>query len=84
MFCRKETVVNVCGFLNNSCFSVCGFLDKEWSRDEGREAKNTTNIGSNQGSGLPPVLVKAEVSWSAKRGALSDKDRVLKSMKGYC
>lgn len=35
-------------------------------------------------SGPAPVLVKAEVPWSAKRGALSDKDRVLKSVKGYC
>ncbi|CAH2061299.1 unnamed protein product [Thlaspi arvense] len=51
---------------------------KEWSRDEGREAKNP----SNQVSGPPPKLVKAEVPWSAKRGALSDKDRVLKSVKG--
>lgn len=34
-------------------------------------------------SGPTPVLVKAEVPWSAKRGALSDKDRVLKSVKGY-
>jgi translation initiation factor 4G len=28
------------------------------------------------------VLIKAEVPWSAKRGALSDKDRVVKSVKG--
>ncbi|ESQ46355.1 hypothetical protein EUTSA_v10000058mg [Eutrema salsugineum] len=53
---------------------------KEWSRDEAREAKYPS--GSNQASGPPPVLLKAEVPWSAKRGALSDKDRVLKSVKG--
>jgi translation initiation factor 4G len=35
-------------------------------------------------SGPTPVLIKAEVPWSAKRGALSDKDRVVKSVKGYC
>ncbi|XP_006293720.2 eukaryotic translation initiation factor [Capsella rubella] len=47
---------------------------KEWIRDD---AKNTS-----QGSGPAPVLLKAEVAWSAKRGALSDKDRVLKNVKG--
>uniref|UniRef100_A0A1J3G2H2 Eukaryotic translation initiation factor isoform 4G-2 n=2 Tax=Noccaea caerulescens TaxID=107243 RepID=A0A1J3G2H2_NOCCA len=55
---------------------------KEWSRDEGRESQNTSHGRSNQVSGPPPVLVKAESAWSAKRGALSDKDRVLKSVKG--
>ncbi|KAG7567490.1 Armadillo-type fold [Arabidopsis thaliana x Arabidopsis arenosa] len=50
---------------------------KEWLRDDSREARNTS-----QGSGPTPVLVKAEVPWSAKRGALSDKDRVVKSVKG--
>ncbi|XP_010472401.1 PREDICTED: eukaryotic translation initiation factor-like [Camelina sativa] len=50
---------------------------KEWIRDDSREAKNTS-----QWSGPAPVLVKAEVPWSAKRGALSDKDRVLKNVKG--
>ncbi|KAL0739240.1 hypothetical protein Bca4012_015450 [Brassica carinata] len=33
-------------------------------------------------SGPPPVLVKAEVPWSAKRGTLSEKDKVLKTVKG--
>lgn len=28
------------------------------------------------------TLVKAEVPWSARRGSLSDKDRVLKTVKG--
>ncbi|KAK1553109.1 hypothetical protein Q3G72_029008 [Acer saccharum] len=41
-----------------------------------------TQISSNQGGGPPPALVKAEVPWSAKRGNLSDKDRVLKTIKG--
>ncbi|AEC07523.1 Eukaryotic translation initiation factor isoform 4G-2 [Arabidopsis thaliana] len=50
---------------------------KEWLRDDPREAKSTW-----QGSGPTPVLIKAEVPWSAKRGALSDKDRVVKSVKG--
>ncbi|CAN1223676.1 Eukaryotic translation initiation factor isoform 4G-1 [Linum grandiflorum] len=38
-------------------------------------------ISSNQ-SGGPPALVKAEVPWSVRRGTLSDKDRVLKTVKG--
>lgn len=29
-----------------------------------------------------PALTKAEVPWSARRGTLSDKDRVLKTVKG--
>ncbi|KAK4854052.1 hypothetical protein QYF36_018258 [Acer negundo] len=41
-----------------------------------------TQISSNQGGGPPPALVKAEVPWSAKRGNLSDKDRILKTIKG--
>ncbi|XWS27214.1 hypothetical protein CRYUN_Cryun26dG0095700 [Craigia yunnanensis] len=39
-------------------------------------------ISSNQGGGPTPVLVKAEVPWSARRGNLSEKERVLKSVKG--
>lgn len=39
-------------------------------------------ISSNQGGGSVPALVKAEVPWSARRGTLSDKDRVLKTVKG--
>ncbi|KAF1887593.1 hypothetical protein Lal_00040647 [Lupinus albus] len=40
-------------------------------------------ISSNQGVGGPaPTLVKAEVPWSARKGTLSDKDRVLKTVKG--
>ncbi|PPD79718.1 hypothetical protein GOBAR_DD23349 [Gossypium barbadense] len=37
---------------------------------------------STQGGGSTPALVKAEVPWSAKRGNLSEKDHVLKSVKG--
>lgn len=32
--------------------------------------------------GPAPALVKAEVPWSAKRGNLSEKERVLKTVKG--
>ncbi|XP_052183230.1 eukaryotic translation initiation factor-like [Diospyros lotus] len=40
------------------------------------------NISSNQVVGPAPVLIKAEVPWSAQRGTLSDKERVLKTVKG--
>ncbi|GFP82725.1 eukaryotic translation initiation factor isoform 4g-1 [Phtheirospermum japonicum] len=38
-------------------------------------------ISSNQG-GVPAALIKADVPWSARKGNLSDKDRVLKTVKG--
>ncbi|TKY73135.1 Eukaryotic translation initiation factor isoform 4G-1 [Spatholobus suberectus] len=41
-----------------------------------------TQISSTQGGGPTPTLVKAEVPWSARRGSLSEKDRVLKTVKG--
>ncbi|KAL5547552.1 hypothetical protein UlMin_002783 [Ulmus minor] len=36
----------------------------------------------NDVGGPAPTLVKAEVPWSARRGTLSDNDRVLKTVKG--
>ncbi|GFY80972.1 MIF4G domain-containing protein [Actinidia rufa] len=39
-------------------------------------------ISSNQGAGPAPALIKAEVPWSARRETLSEKDRVLKTVKG--
>ncbi|KAM1550438.1 hypothetical protein PS1_043233 [Malus domestica] len=39
-------------------------------------------ISGNQGAGPAPTLIKAEVPWSARRGTLSEKDRVLKTVKG--
>ncbi|KAJ4873066.1 Eukaryotic translation initiation factor isoform 4G-2 [Raphanus sativus] len=50
---------------------------KERSREDQREPRD-----ARAGSGPPPVLVKAEVPWSAKRGTLSEKDQVLKTVKG--
>ncbi|GLU10278.1 hypothetical protein SLE2022_270970 [Rubroshorea leprosula] len=41
-----------------------------------------TQISSNQGGGPAPTLVKAEVPWSARRGSISDKERVLRTVKG--
>ncbi|KAH6779366.1 MIF4G domain-containing protein / MA3 domain-containing protein [Perilla frutescens var. hirtella] len=37
-------------------------------------------ISNNQG--VAPTLIKAEVPWSARRGTLSEKERVLKTVKG--
>ncbi|GAB2291546.1 Eukaryotic translation initiation factor isoform 4G-1 [Dionaea muscipula] len=39
-------------------------------------------ISSNQAGGPTLALIKADVPWSARRGDLSDKERVLKTVKG--
>ncbi|KAB2079523.1 hypothetical protein ES319_A05G010200v1 [Gossypium barbadense] len=39
-------------------------------------------ISSNQGGGQTPALIKAEIPWSVRRGNLSEKERVLKTVKG--
>ncbi|XP_004291969.1 PREDICTED: eukaryotic translation initiation factor isoform 4G-1-like [Fragaria vesca subsp. vesca] len=39
-------------------------------------------ISGNQVAGPAPVLLKAEVPWSVRRANLSEKDRVLKTVKG--
>ncbi|XP_009597543.1 eukaryotic translation initiation factor isoform X2 [Nicotiana tomentosiformis] len=41
-----------------------------------------TQISPNRAGGPAPTLTKAELPWSARRGNLSDKDRVLKTVKG--
>ncbi|CAN1184884.1 Eukaryotic translation initiation factor isoform 4G-1 [Linum perenne] len=40
------------------------------------------NISATQGAGPASALVKARVPWSVRKGTLSDKDRVLKTVKG--
>ncbi|KAL8149629.1 eukaryotic translation initiation factor-like [Apium graveolens] len=40
------------------------------------------SFSSHQGGGPTPVLVKAEVPWAVQRGTLSEKERVLKTVKG--
>ncbi|WCJ30121.1 Eukaryotic translation initiation factor isoform 4G-1 [Euphorbia peplus] len=56
------------------------------SRPEGnqynRQEQSQYPRASNHSGAPAPALVKAEVPWSAKRGNLSDKDRVLKTVKG--
>ncbi|MCD9639724.1 Eukaryotic translation initiation factor isoform 4G-1 [Datura stramonium] len=41
-----------------------------------------TQISPNRGGGPAPTLIKAELPWSVQRGNLSDKGRVLKTVKG--
>ncbi|CAN8326664.1 unnamed protein product [Cochlearia groenlandica] len=55
--------------------------DKDMPRKD-QLGPRDAHTGSIQGSGPPPALIKAEVPWSAKRGTLSEKDQVLKTVKG--
>lgn len=41
-----------------------------------------SNFLSVKQGGPTPPLIKAEVPWSARRGTLSEKERVLKAVKG--
>ncbi|XP_012463409.1 eukaryotic translation initiation factor isoform X4 [Gossypium raimondii] len=49
---------------------------------EASQFNRRAQISFNQLGGQTPALVKAEVPWSARRGNLSEKDRVLKTVKG--
>ncbi|MBA0667833.1 hypothetical protein Goklo_000857 [Gossypium klotzschianum] len=49
---------------------------------EASQFNRQAQISFNQLGGQTPALVKAEVPWSARRGNLSEKDRVLKTVKG--
>lgn len=59
-------------FSNSSQVNRQDQLNSQFSRAQ---------ISTNHGGGSA-TLVKAEVPWSARRGSLSDKDRVLKTVKG--
>nr|XP_043626110.1 eukaryotic translation initiation factor-like [Erigeron canadensis] len=62
--------------------------DRRGSRDFVRVDRQEPNSQfarqafSYQVSGPPPALIKAKVPWLVQRGTLSDKDRVLKTVKG--
>ncbi|CAJ2649608.1 unnamed protein product [Trifolium pratense] len=60
--------------------------ERSWDNLKDREPGNTIQAirpdKQNQGGGPAPTLVKADQPWSARRGSLSDKDRVLKTVKG--
>ncbi|KAF8033738.1 hypothetical protein BT93_C0103 [Corymbia citriodora subsp. variegata] len=51
-------------------------------QDQLNSQMSRAQISSLQGGGPAPALIKAEVPWSARRGNLSEKDRVLKTIKG--
>ncbi|XP_037486223.1 eukaryotic translation initiation factor [Triticum dicoccoides] len=59
---------------------------KEQYNASGRQQEqfNRQDQSSSQKAqvGPPPALIKADVPWSARRGNLSEKDRVLKTVKG--
>ncbi|PIA45917.1 hypothetical protein AQUCO_01600279v1 [Aquilegia coerulea] len=55
----------------------------QFNRQDLNSQFSRAQISPSQGVGGPaPALVKAEVPWSARRGTLSEKDRVLKTVKG--
>ncbi|KAG9137394.1 hypothetical protein Leryth_017721 [Lithospermum erythrorhizon] len=56
--------------------------NRESGRFDGRQQDANRQNSSIQGGGPTPALIKAEVPWSVRRGSLSDKDRVLKTVKG--
>ncbi|XP_059453038.1 eukaryotic translation initiation factor-like [Corylus avellana] len=47
-----------------------------------RQDQHNSQFARAQGGGPAPALVKAEMPWSARKGTLSEKDRVLKTVKG--
>ncbi|KAF5191012.1 eukaryotic translation initiation factor-like, partial [Thalictrum thalictroides] len=55
----------------------------QFNRQDLNSQFSRAQISPNQGVGGPaPTLVKAEVPWSVRRGTLSEKERVLKTVKG--
>lgn len=57
--------------------------ERSWVADrDNQDQFNTRAQVPYQAGGAAPVLVKAEVPWSSRRGTLSEKDRVLKTVKG--
>ncbi|KAJ8460397.1 hypothetical protein OPV22_033323 [Ensete ventricosum] len=49
---------------------------------QGSQFSSNTQVSSIQAIGHTSALLKAEAPWSARRGNLSEKDRVLKTVKG--
>lgn len=56
--------------------------NKEYSNQFESRPQELNNGQYIQGAGPAPTLVKAEVPWSVQRGTLSEKERVLKTVKG--
>ncbi|KAG6510261.1 eukaryotic translation initiation factor-like [Zingiber officinale] len=62
-----------------SNISSSGYQDARQSNKQGSQIGSS--IQGSQG-GPTPALIKAEVPWSARRGNISDKERVIKTVKG--
>ncbi|CAA2965669.1 eukaryotic translation initiation factor-like [Olea europaea subsp. europaea] len=64
--------------------------ERSWERQQDMNQSNKqeqlssqfARISFNQGVGPTPPLIKADVPWSARRGTLSEEERVLKTVKG--
>nr|POE96244.1 eukaryotic translation initiation factor isoform 4g-2 [Quercus suber] len=56
--------------------------NREYSNQFESRPQELNNGQYIQGAGPAPTLVKAEVPWSVRRGTLSEKERVLKTVKG--
>ncbi|XP_039071806.1 eukaryotic translation initiation factor-like isoform X2 [Hibiscus syriacus] len=56
--------------------------ERSWESLRDRESGNQYEVSSNQGGGPAPALIKAEVPWSVRRENLSEKECVLKAVKG--
>ncbi|KAJ8486390.1 hypothetical protein OPV22_018875 [Ensete ventricosum] len=64
-----------------SNISISGYQEVKQSNKQGSQFPSSAQVSSTQG-GPTPALIKAEVPWSARRGNLTEKDRVLKTVKG--
>ncbi|CAL9050886.1 unnamed protein product [Musa banksii] len=64
-----------------SNISISGYQEIKQSNKQGSQFPSSTQVSSTQ-VGPTPALIKAEVPWSARRGNLTEKDRVLKTVKG--
>ncbi|XP_022976986.1 eukaryotic translation initiation factor-like isoform X2 [Cucurbita maxima] len=56
--------------------------NKDLTGQSFQDSNNRTQVSGNQGVGTAAALIKAEVPWSVRRGNISEKDRVLKTVKG--
>jgi len=56
---------------------------KESRVSSGKQEQLSSQFAAKAQTGPTPTLVKAEVPWSVRRGNLSEKEKVLKAVKGY-
>lgn len=63
---------------NKELYNSSGRQQEQFNRQD----QLSSQFVSKAQVGPPPALIKAEVPWSARRGNLTEKDRVLKTVKG--